>query len=413
MSNSLKHNPCSILMLTTDRKIDRRTLQQADSLEAAGWQVTILAMPQEKNRYSQEDPRIVRIETNTSSIRLKDLLLLSIYKKIRRYLPMNTYIMQRMKRFVWTFLANPESFYLNLFANQLFKFSPQIVMAIDLPMLPVAVALARQSKSSLVYDSHELYSEQEFSSLEKKRWQYIESKYIHDCHAVITVNSSIASELVRRYKIPPVNIIYNAVHCDDLLANSSLFHQAFNLPAKRKILLFQGGLSKGRNLETLIQAIQYVKNPFIDLVILGDGQLSSTLKKLAISANVKNRVYFHPEVPQKLLLKYTQSADAGLIPYQATCLNNYYCTPNKLFEFIAAGLPILASDLPEISNIINTHKIGLTGRLSTPKEIARMIDVFFQDEKLYQCKQNVLMARKTFCWRHEEKKLIKIFEAMK
>ncbi len=413
MTIDLNHKQRSVLMLTTDRQIDRRTLQQADSLETTGWRVTILAMPQDDSM-AQEDPRVVRIDLKSEEIGLKYFSLLVLYRKIRNILPMNAPLMRFLKKIAWKYVVDQESFYLNLFSNQLFQYLPDVVMAVDLPMLPVAMALVRRCEARLVYDSHELYSEQEFSESEKHHWKNVEAKYIQFCDKVITVNPSIASELEKRYKVRNVNVIYNAVPCNNQPVKTRLFHEIFGLKLERMILLFQGGLSKGRHLEVLIESMRYIQNPYVDLVILGDGQLSLRLKQLTKEFGLNNRIYFHQAVLQERLLDYTQAADAGLIPYQATCLNNYYCTPNKLFEFIAAGLPILASNLPEISRIVETHHLGLTGEMSNPMMFGALIDDFFSNqERLAQWKINVLEGRQQFCWNHEEEKLLKIFEDMR
>ena len=399
----------TVLMLTTDSQIDRRTLQQADSLEKAGWDVSILAMPDD-TASSKDDPRVVRVQLKKQPLGLKHFYLLSLYRTIRRHVPMNGHVMQFLKRILWFYVVNPEAFYGDLFADELMQFTPHVLMAIDLPTLPVAALHARRCGAKLVYDSHELYSEQEFSTREKRLWKAIEEKFIHQCDAVITVNQSIASELQSRYGVNSVHVIYNAINSTARVQKNKLFHQAFELPLGRKILLFQGGLSKGRHLETLVHAMKYINNHCIDLVILGDGQVRKALERLALSLGIKHRVYFHPAVPQHQLLEYTQSADAGIIPYQATCLNNLYCTPNKLFEFIAAGIPILGSDLPEINHIVLKHQLGLTGKMSGPNEFAHLIDeVFCNEEQLEAWRKNSLMAQKKFSWHNEEQKLLHIF----
>lgn len=399
----------TVLILTTDRQIDRRTLQQADSLEKSGWVVSILAMPDD-TASSKDDPRVVRVRLKKQTLGLKHFSLLSLYRTIRRHVPMNGHVMQFLKRILWSYIVNPEAFYSDLFAEQLQHVTPNVVMAIDLPTLPVAAKHARRCRAKLVYDSHELYSEQEFSTREKRLWKAIEEKFIHQCDAVITVNQSIASELQSRYGVNSVHVIYNAINSTARVQKNKLFHQAFELPLERKILLFQGGLSKGRHLETLVHAMKYINNQCIDLVILGDGQVRKALDRLALSLGIKHRVYFHPAVPQHQLLEYTQSADAGIIPYQATCLNNLYCTPNKLFEFIAAGIPILGSDLPEINHIVLKHQLGLTGKMGGPNEFAYLIDeVFRNEEQLEEWRKNSLIAQQEFSWRNEEQKLLQIF----
>jgi glycosyltransferase involved in cell wall biosynthesis len=319
-----------------------------------------------------------------------------------------------MKRFTWRYLVDQETFYFKLFYSTASKYSPAVFIACDLPMLPIANRLAKECGARLVYDSHELYSEQEFSNHEKKRWSQVESKYISHCDSVITVNPSIAMELQNRYLIKNIDVIYNAEKIVSDIPKSKLFHEIFNLSYEKKILLLQGGISSARNLEILIQAMLLIKNSSIVLVVLGDGLLTNNLKKIVKKYNLEKRVYFHKAVPQKYLLRFTASADAGVIPYQATCLNNFYCTPNKLFEFISVGLPIISTDLPELRKIIKEEKIGLVGDTSTAEEFAKLIDDFFSNENRFDdWKENIEIVRKKYCWENEEKKLIRIFESFR
>jgi len=95
---------------------------------------------------------------------------------------------------------------------------------------------------------------------------------------------------------------------------------------------------------------------------------------------LNRRIFFHEPVPVQHLLPYTASADAGIIPYPNLGLNKYYCTPNKLFEFIVAGLPILANDLPELNRFVAQQGIGMNLPMNSPEDIARAIDVFFSSD---------------------------------
>ncbi len=399
-----------VLMLTPDRQIDRRILLQADSLEAVGWQVTIIAMP--LDIMADDDRRVVRI--GSASHAKRENLVLDAYRWVRGHLPMNGRLMRWMKRLAWRYLVDQESFYTKLFYSTASRYSPRVFVANDLPMLPVAKKAAAACGATLVYDSHELYSEQEFSEREKRRWAEIEAKYIGACDAVITVNQSIAAELERRYGVNDVKVIYNAERSLDVPVKTRRFHEAFGLAADKKVLLLQGGLSAGRNLEVLVDAMRHVQSASVVLVILGDGLLLNRLQGKAKSEELCERVYFHPAVPQKDLLAFTAAADAGIIPYQATCLNNYFCTPNKLFEFIAAGIPILASDLPEIRNMVLGQQMGLVGDMSTPEKLAGLIDEFFEDEqRLVAWQKNVSISRERICWEEEEKKLVGIYEALR
>jgi glycosyltransferase involved in cell wall biosynthesis len=398
-------------MLTPDRQIDRRILLTADSLEAAGWDVTIVAMPLDTP--GRDDWRVVRIGTHTGAANRENRVL-DAYRWVRSHLPMNGRLMRWMKRMAWRYLVDQESFYFKLFYTTASRYSPRVFVANDLPMLPLARKLAEACGARLVYDSHELYSEQDFSDRERRRWTEIEAKYIGACDVVITVNQSIATELEQRYGLSGVRVIYNAERAQGTPPASRRLHEAFDLSAEKRIVLLQGGLSAGRNLEVLVDAMRYVQHPDVVLVVLGEGLLLHRLQQIARQEGLKGRVFFHAAVPQGALLRLTTAAEAGVIPYQSTCLNNHYCTPNKLFEFIAAGLPILATDLPEIRRIVEGHGIGLVGDTSSPRKLAALMDDFFSDtQRLAAWKARAAVARQSICWEQEEKKLAEIYEGLR
>ncbi|MEP6969941.1 MAG: glycosyltransferase [Betaproteobacteria bacterium] len=402
--------PDTVLMLTPDRQIDRRILLQADSLEADGWAVIIVAMPLDAP--VPEDPRVVRVGSGAGEAKRENLVL-NAYRWVRGHVPMNGVLMRWLKRLAWRYLVDQESFYAHLFDGTVSRFTPAVVVANDLPMLPVARKLAAKCGARLVYDSHELYCEQEFPNREKRRWAEIEARHISACDVVITVNQSIATELEQRYGIRGVHVVMNAERPAQQAPGTRAFHHALALPASSKVLLMQGGLSAGRNLEVLVQAMALVRDPSVVLVILGDGLLLKRLQRRA-EAQAPRRVFFHAAVPQSELLNWTVAADAGVIPYQATCLNNYFCTPNKLFEFIAAGIPVLASDLPEIRKLVVGENIGLVGEMGTAEKVAVLIDDFFGDLHRFGVWQHRLqLVRQRVSWVQEEAKLVEIYRALR
>ena len=405
--------PDMVVMLTTDSNIDRRIIQEADSLESAGWKVTIIAMPKTSKLFSN-DERIIRLPfysaTEKNSVQL---FLLCFYRWISKYLPFKSAVETLIRKIAWL-TTDMEEFYLSVFRNVVDKYKPKVFVAHDLPTLPAAIYAAAKCNAKVVYDSHELYAEQQFSDLEKRKWKQLEQKYIGHCNSIITVNNLIARELEQRYNLhDKVYVISNALPPKNRVhINSKIFHQKFGLEDHAKVVLFQGGLSLNRNLEKLVESMAYVRNPLINLVILGDGPLKSLLQSITIKHNLSKKVYFHQAVTQEELLDYTSCADLGIIPYQATCLNNYYCTPNKLFEFIAAEIPILSAKLPSIENILNQFQIGLTADFASSSQISHALDSLFENEQiLKKYKSNLNKASKEIVW--EDKKFTSIFEGYK
>lgn len=412
VSEIMQHAP-RVLMLCNDRQIDRRILLQADSLEEDGWDVTILAMPADE-LVGTDDRRVRRIGAQTESIARKENRVLEAYGLMRRHLPMNGRLMRAMKSLAWRFLVDHERFYLNLFLADGRQHKAEVVVAHDLPMLAVGRTLSEEFDAHLVYDSHELYSEQEFSRGQRSSWAQVERRHIGACDRVITVNPSIARELEARYGVAEVAVIHNAERIQAQTERSWYLHERFGIPREHRVLLFQGGFSAGRNLPELVEAMGLLSNAGIHLVLLGDGQLASALQRLVERKGLTSRVHLHPAVAQSQLLGITAAADAGVIPYQAICLNNYYCTPNKLFEFIAAGLPILASDLPELRRLVEGNRIGCVGDLATPRAIADRVTAFFANEqRLQHWRERLSVVRQELSWQQEGERLKELYKAFK
>ena len=110
-----------------------------------------------------------------------------------------------------------------------------------------------------------------------------------------------------------------------------------------------------------------------------------------------------PAVPQSELLQHSASADVGIIPYPHVDLNSYYCTPNKLFEFIQARLPILANDSPELRRFVHDEGFGLVKPMHSIKEIASAIDCAFASDLYLNWKQKLNEKYNAFTWHVQSK----------
>jgi hypothetical protein len=180
------------LMLTTDQAIDRRILLEADALAAEGWEVTILALPGS----GPDDPRVVRVGSDgTPSPARTEWAILRLYRFLRRFGAMNGPWANQLKSAVWRHLISPDEFARKIMLPEALRRRADVVIAHDLPILPTALAAASHHGAKLVYDSHELYCEQELEPRLRRMWSDIERRTIGACDAVITVNPSIAREL--------------------------------------------------------------------------------------------------------------------------------------------------------------------------------------------------------------------------
>jgi len=255
-----------------------------------------------------------------------------------------------------------------------------VIVAHDLPVLPAAVVAAAELGARLAYDSHELYAEQHvFPPETAELYRIAEARLIRRADLVTTVNDSIAEEMARRYHISKPAVVWNAPAQPAAglpMAPSDLLRRKLGIALEHRIVLFQGGLSQNRNLGNMILAMSRVTVEDAVLVLMGpDGGIRSSLVELAASAGtLGKRVFVMDAVPQNVLLDYTASADIGIIPYPPVDMNSRLCTPNKLFEYIVAGVPILANDLPELRRFVADNRFGQVHTLGTATEIARAMD---------------------------------------
>ncbi len=214
----------------------------------------------------------------------------------------------------------------------------------------------------IVWDAHEIYEDLAANNPERGRLNAaIIASHQHVPDGFITINESIADFYRQNYtQLPKAAVIMNAATFQNQPTYDGRLHHACNLPRTQKILLFQGGFGPKRGLKQLIEAAYLLPSEW-SLVMMGWGSLEEELKVLSKTfrrAHDVPAVVFIPAVPQEELQAWSAGASLGAIPYENTGLNHLYCTPNKLWEFPAAGVPILCTDLVEMSKIVKTHEIG-------------------------------------------------------
>ena len=395
-----------IVMLVHDNRIDRRVLDEAKTLQEDGWELTVIAGPRPTPDYTWDEDcypelKIVRLPLD------KELSL------IRSTTGLN----DTVDSIDWS-----KIFHLyNLFINEALGYKADIYVAHDLPQLPVAINLGRANNAYVVYDTHELYPHQlTFGKKRTNDYEQIEDFLIQYVDKVITVNESAAKFLSLRYKIDEPEVILNSPPLDPTqLPNSKndLIRKALQLDEKSKILLYQGGVARTkndvRNLEKLVFAMKLVNDKNIKLVYMGpkgndfDGLIELTKKEGLFGKTF----FYHEAVPQTELLEYTISADVGIIPYPHVDFNSYFCTPNKLFEFLVVGLPILGNDSPELNRFIKQNKIGLTYPMRTVEDIAEAINSFFS-KNIDDYKENGKELYKKYLWNVQGEKIKIIYKEL-
>jgi glycosyltransferase involved in cell wall biosynthesis len=290
-------------------------------------------------------------------------------------------------------------------------YRPDVVHAHDLPQLRGGLVAARRLGVPFVYDAHELYPE--IGTLTKRqqdRLGRLERRLMPKCDATITVNPYIAAEMAERYRVRPPNVILNAIDPVDAGPRERRFHSMLGLAETDRVLLFQGWMSPTRGLGLLLDGVART-SPLVHLVLMGYGDMADDLLAHAARLGIDDRVHMVPAVPQDELLHWTQAADAGVIPYPAVDLNHRYCSPNKLFEFIQAGLPIVANDLPYLRDVVAGEGIGALAPIEDPAAFARAIDEVLaaDDVKNQAYRSQIAEIADKYSWRAQGEHLRLIY----
>ncbi|GAA1145743.1 glycosyltransferase involved in cell wall biosynthesis [Nesterenkonia lutea] len=263
-----------------------------------------------------------------------------------------------------------------LFESVEATFDPEIVHIHDHLAFSAAGKYKEAFGCPIIWDAHEIY--EDLASIEEVR-ATVNSRIIQDnvqhVDGFITLNQSIADFYHARYpELPKAVLLPNAVERVAQTSYDGRLHEKAGLAADQKILLFQGGYSPHRGIPALLEASKELDDSW-SMVFMGWGKLEEDIRGYVDAKSDRPvgraRVAMVPGTPHDELLKWTAGATLGTIPYENTGLNHLYCSPNKLWEYPSAGVPILATDMPEMKKKIDEYGIGLTvDRALDPTEIA-------------------------------------------
>lgn len=330
-------------------------------------------------------------------------------KKDSNSLSERTYKTHRMKLLFEREAIFYAEFNLRLFLYLLFKPS-NLLYSNDLDTLLPNFIISRLKKTPLVYDSHEYFTgvpELENNNFAKKFWIFIEKTIFPKLNHIFTVNSSIASLYKQLYN-KDVKVLRNVPLKSGFIREKK--RNELNLPENKKIIILQGaGINIDRGVEELIEAMKYIENTI--LLIIGGGDVIESLKAMVFEFHLNEKIMFINKLPYNEMMQYTANSDLGLTLDKNTNINYIYSLPNKLFDYILAGIPVLASNLPEVRKIVEEYKIGEIVESHNPIEIAIKINNLLNDkDKLNYYASNTILASQELCWENEENELINVFK---
>ena len=269
-----------------------------------------------------------------------------------------------------------------------------------LALIP-GVAIQMGTPAVIIYDPHELETEKDgWGPAMRAVGRILERLLVQRASAVVAVSDSIGNWYARTYRVSPVHVVRNVSYMTNALQRSTLLKERLGIGAGEILFIFQGSLSFGRGVELLGNAFSDV-SPEKHIVFLGFGDLESWVKELAASyANI----HFHPAVGGEELLSFTSSADVGFNIAEPTCTNHLYSLPNKIFEYIGSGLPIIVSDFPDMGHIVDEHDCGWKVDVSA-EAVVELVNGITADEVTAK-RQNTLACRHLFDWEKEIEPLL-------
>ena len=274
-----------------------------------------------------------------------------------------------------------------------------ILLSNDTDTLPANFLASKIRHKRLVFDAHELFPEVPelvYRPKVKRVWEKIEDWIFPHLKYCYTVSQPIANYYNQKYNIN-MKVVRNVPYCSKPVDEKMLDYSG------KKIIIYQGAVNVGRGLEWMIDAMPLIENAV--LVIIGDGDIMDELKERVNNLQLGEKVFFLGRISGIELHKYTSSANLGLCLLENRGLNYYFSLPNRIFDYLHAGVPVLATDFPEITEIVKNHNTGVLINQYEPEFLAEILNNFFIKE--FDTSHFAETAKK-FCWEEEERILLEI-----
>jgi glycosyltransferase involved in cell wall biosynthesis len=248
----------------------------------------------------------------------------------------------------------------------------------DLNTLPLAIDCAERFGGAVVYDSHEVFTEagatSQLPAPARALLRRLERRWARRAAAVITVNNSLAEVLRESLDTPDITVVHN---CATAPADRlSPLRERIEAVDGERVVLYHGSMTIGRGLESLVAAFADSRLAGVHLAFMGYGPLRPRVQALAKASPASGRIHFLPPVPPAEVTTWVAGCDVAVMPIEPTTLNHRLSSPNKLFEAIAAGVPVVGPDFVEFRRIVHGSDRGSLGDLHAshaPSAIATSI----------------------------------------
>lgn len=371
------------MLLHKDVLHDTRVRREATALTAAGHEVTVVHLPPP--------------QPTAESEQLPFALVPATLRRGRRRLPHAVRLGTEATRLALRAAAT----------------RPDAIHAHDAAMLLPGLLAARRSGAKLIYDSHELATGVPYR---RGAWPAVvataERLGVPRADATIVVSAGIAARLSARYRLHrPPTVVRNlpdlpppgAAPAPDLRRELGV--------GAAPLVLHQGAVAPGRGCETLLRALPLL--PGAHLLYLGaTGPYADRVRALAGECGVAERVHLLDPVAPAALLSHTAQADVGVSLLEDGCENHRLALPNKLFEYVAAGLPVVVADLPEAAGLVREHGIGWCADPADPESVAAALRTALTARDDAELRARLERAGEELSWEREKRRLLAVYEEL-
>lgn len=291
---------------------------------------------------------------------------------------------------------------------------PDVIHCNDLDTLLVGVLAKRRYGCRLVFDAHEFYPRSDPAGrwLDITFFSMIERLLIRNADAVVTVNPPLAEAMRAAYGLAEVHSVANAEPWTGR-PTKPVGTEMDRLAKGRCKFLFQGRFTPGRGLDELVTAWASVDDARAALFLRGpDNMWREGLRNYAAELNLLDRsIYFLDAVSEDQLVSAAAEADVGIIPYRPLIINDRLSCPNKLSQYLHAGLMVVTNNLPYVKSIVAEAEAGLAYDSDRLETLVDIVDRILADpELLHRCQCNALLfARRRFNWQVEGERLYALY----
>jgi len=236
------------------------------------------------------------------------------------------------------------------------RLKPSIIHCNDVSALPAATLLKILTGAALVYDAHELESDRNglprwagriVFAVERFLWRFVDG--------LIVVSPSIERWYLGAFGAKRSAVVLNSPHVPTVDAfDAQYLRRTYRIPEGKTIFIYVGVIGSGRGITHIIDAFRGLED-VAHVVFLGYGEQVSDV---GAAEKTHSNIHFHRRVDHANVVSIVRSADVGLCLIEDVSLSDRLSLPNKLFEYAFAGIPVLASNFPEIRDVVCAYRLG-------------------------------------------------------